>query len=698
MLALAVMAVVGAPAHAQQSAEPAPQSGNADAVAARTPGISLEALTEASFLAAPRLSPDGSMLGHFVTRDDKRMLAVVDSESGKTVRLFAPTDGLAFTRWRWAGNRRVLIHGRFWTMGSFLYGGIPFTTTEVFDLDTGNSSFVGFKEQGFEGDDILHVDPAGRFALLSVSKKDFDPPDVWRFPLDGSGAAAAVKVQPSVYGVDEWWADEAGTVRLGMKYVGSKRAAFYYRSGPGGDLERKAKIRFDEEADLETWGVVKLTSGTDLGYAMVENDAGRQELRRFDYASGAVGELVYAHPDRDVTGAVFGDDGRLDAVEYTDDTEQREWLDPQVAQVRAQLAQALGPGSTKILQRTQQGKMLVSHGSGSDPGVLYVFHPSRGQLAVYSELNPGLDETRTASPRAIRYAARDGTTIPGYLTLPSEAGKGGGAGPYPLVVMPHGGPYGVRDTLDYNRDVQVLATRGYAVLQPNFRGSTGFGRGFEDLGEGQIGRAMQDDLDDGVAWAVREGHADPARVCIVGGSYGGYAALWGAIRNPEIYRCAGSWAGPTDLDEQVRYSRGEFISRRAGNRWRARLEGEENGKRFDLDAVSPALAVGRLTRPVLVGHGTRDGIVPIDQFDRFEKAARKAGKTIETLKIAGADHGFGTREREIRWLEALLGFLAKHNPSAVLTPETFEAERAAARAEKDRLEAERKAAADDSDS
>ncbi|WBY16120.1 prolyl oligopeptidase family serine peptidase [Erythrobacteraceae bacterium WH01K] len=198
-------------------------------------------------------------------------------------------------------------------------------------------------------------------------------------------------------------------------------------------------------------------------------------------------------------------------------------------------------------------------------------------------------------------------------------------------------------------------------------------------------------------WAVEEGHADPGKVCIVGGSYGGYAALWGAIRNPEIYRCAASWAGPTDLDEQIKYSRGEFISRRAGRRWSNRLEGENTGERFELDEVSPVKKVESLTRPVLVAHGTRDRIVPIEQFEAFEKAAEKAGKTIETLKITGADHGFGTAEREVEWLEALLGFLAEHNPTSIHTPDGFAAERAVVHAEKERLKVQKDAKGETSD-
>ncbi len=258
--------------------------------------------------------------------------------------------------------------------------------------------------------------------------------------------------------------------------------------------------------------------------------------------------------------------------------------------------------------------------------------------------------------RPVDYSARDGTRIRAYLTLP----RGREAKDLPLIVLPHGGPYGIRDTLEYSDEVQLLANRGYAVLQPNYRGSGGFGKSFEDLGKGQIGRQMQDDLDDAMDWAVTEGIADPARVCLVGASYGGYAALWGVIRNPERYRCAASFAGVTDFDKQLSYD-ADFLSRKGRRAWRERVRGEAEA--FDLDTVSPARQAARLTRPILVVHGRKDNRVPFEQFEIMRNAVQKAGVSgAEFVELKDAGHGFTNAADETAWFDALIGFLAKNNP------------------------------------
>ncbi|OYU73496.1 MAG: hypothetical protein CFE45_37170, partial [Burkholderiales bacterium PBB5] len=195
------------------------------------------------------------------------------------------------------------------------------------------------------------------------------------------------------------------------------------------------------------------------------------------------------------------------------------------------------------MSRSEDGKrMLVAAGNEADPGVLYLYEPGAKSLKELAQWRPELDFTQLAQPKPMRYTARDGTVIRGYLTLPRGRDPKG----LPLVIMPHGGPFGVRDKLQYNDEVQLLANRGYAVIQPNFRGSGGYGEDFFALGEGQVGRGMQDDIDDAMDWAVAQGIADAKRVCVVGGSYGGYAALWAVLRNPERYVCAASWAGVTD--------------------------------------------------------------------------------------------------------------------------------------------------------
>jgi dipeptidyl aminopeptidase/acylaminoacyl peptidase len=272
-------------------------------------------------------------------------------------------------------------------------------------------------------------------------------------------------------------------------------------------------------------------------------------------------------------------------------------------------------------------------------------------------MRPDIPFDRLAPVKPVSYAARDGTVIHAYLTLPpGREAKG-----LPLILLPHGGPYGVRDKLDYDDEVQFLASRGYAVLQPNYRGSDGYGEAFEKLGDGQIGRAMQDDLDDAEDWAVAQGLADKGRVCVVGSSYGGYAALWAAIRNPERYRCAASFAGVTDFTRQLRYD-ANFFTRKNEKAWRTRVRGED--KSFDLEAVSPAKQAARLTRPILLAHGKLDSTVPFNQFKEMRDALDSAhSKLAEYLVFDKEGHGFDIPADEQKWLDGLEAFLKKNNPA-----------------------------------
>jgi dipeptidyl aminopeptidase/acylaminoacyl peptidase len=261
-----------------------------------------------------------------------------------------------------------------------------------------------------------------------------------------------------------------------------------------------------------------------------------------------------------------------------------------------------------------------------------------------------------AAVKPVTDTARDGALIHAYLTLP----KGREPKNLPLIIMPHGGPYGVRDKLDYNDEVQFLANRGYAVLQPNYRGSGGYGDAFEKLGDGQIGRTMQDDLDDAEDWAVKQGIADRNRVCIDGASYGGYAALWGVERNPERYRCAASFAGVTDFNKMLKYD-ADFFTRSGRKKWNTRVRGDET---FDMDSVSPAKQVAKLTRPVLIAHGKRDSRVPFSQFKEMRNALEDAHfAQVDYLVFDKEGHGFDTAEDEQKWYDALDAFLKKYNPA-----------------------------------
>jgi dipeptidyl aminopeptidase/acylaminoacyl peptidase len=284
-----------------------------------------------------------------------------------------------------------------------------------------------------------------------------------------------------------------------------------------------------------------------------------------------------------------------------------------------------------------------------------VFDRGRRRLEIFASPYAELIDRHFAATRAVTYRSRDGLTIHGYLTLP----PGQPERALPLVVMPHGGPF-LRDSWTFDPQVQFLASRGYAVLQANFRGSTGYGRDFVARGPGQLGTGMITDLDDGVDWLAGQGIVDRARVCIMGSSYGGYAAIWGAMRSPERYRCAISFAGPSDIRAMVRYDRRFFSARRYAREFEQRIAGEDGS---DLNAISPVRHPEMLRVPALIAHGEQDTTVPVDQSRNLVRALQRTGAAIETVFYPKSAHGFTDQGESADYLRRVEAFLARHNPA-----------------------------------
>jgi dipeptidyl aminopeptidase/acylaminoacyl peptidase len=335
------------------------------------------------------------------------------------------------------------------------------------------------------------------------------------------------------------------------------------------------------------------------------------------------------------------------------------WLNPQAQQRYDAVKRAFPRQEVAVYGWSSDGsRTLAMVETPSTPPVYYLIDFKTHHADVAADEYPALEGATLGEFREITYQARDGTAIPAYLTLP----PGKRAGPAPLVVLPHGGPH-ARDYPGFDWVAQFLATRGYAVLQPQFRGSTGFGETFERAGYRQWGGLMQDDVSDGVRAMIEQGIADAHRVCIVGMSYGGYAALAGAAFTPDLYACAASVNGISDLRALMESSvpstgvYGYRIISTAESIWKERI-GEQSDPR--LGAKSPINSVASIKIPVMIAYGTGDGVVPVEQSTRMADALQKAGKPVTVVKLADEDHWLSQAQTRTQLLEALEAFLKQH--------------------------------------
>ncbi len=597
----------------------------------------------------PVLSPDGTMLVGRVHAAGREVIGIHFFDGRPAITIGIP--GKFDLRWyRWAGDRRILIS---------LAITVPWFEDEAeatrlvcYDVATQTSKFIGGNDEGLEGDDLLYTDPAGEWILLSFQPTIYDTPSVSRIEL---ATGKITKVVPPRGDVWEWYADNTGVVRSGIGFDAQKWSMVYRANG----TEKFRKIgsaKYDDEN--AGFDIIRIAEGTDDGYILSNKTSGRFGLYKFNYATKTTGDLVFESATNDITDYELNDDGKtLRSVWYTDERDRVVWFDAELKKHQADLDAATHGNLTWIVSTSRdKSAMLVWTGAAHNPGSYYLYRPVEGTMSRLAKMNAALDPSELAHTDYVTYKARDGLDIPAYLTLP----LGRDPRNLPLIILPHGGPYGVRDKYDYDPEVQFLANRGYAVLQPNYRGSDGYGKAFYEKGEGQWGRQMQDDLDDGMDWLAGRGIIDAKRACIVGGSYGGYAALWGATRNPERYRCAASFAGVSDLGRQLKYQIDFRVSKRYRKDWRRTVLGAPD---FDTRTVSPLFTIDQLKVPLLLVHGDADQTVPYRQSKLYAEALRKAGKTFEFYTYAKEGHGFSTSANFKDWLDRLDAFLAKYNPS-----------------------------------
>jgi dipeptidyl aminopeptidase/acylaminoacyl peptidase len=443
--------------------------------------------------------------------------------------------------------------------------------------------------------------------------------------------------------------DNSGEVRFAHGAGVDLVNKLYYRDGAGSEW----KLVNDEAVTNRGEWAIGFSADNRTAYLRVQHSQGPDSIVAMDVATGTRTTVlrdddtdpmaILRRPGTSIpVGAMFMD-GRPRTA-FFDETSE-------TARLYRSLEAAFEGQSVYITSSTKDGRLaLVAVTSDRNPGDFYIFDTVAKKADHVISQRDWFDPETMAETRPIAFKARDGVPLAGYLTVP----HGSDGRKLPMVVMPHGGPFGRFDTWEFDEERQMLAAAGYAVLQVNFRGSGNHGRAFEQAGAGQWGGAMQDDVTDATRWAVQQGIADAGRVCIYGASYGGYAALMGVAREPSLYRCAVGYIGVYDLPTM--HTHGDIQRRGSGETYLREWIGERNA----LAAVSPNRMADRIKVPVLLAAGGEDERAPIEHSRMMEKALIGAGVPVETLYFKTEGHGFYVEANRKAYYSKLLAFLASH--------------------------------------
>ncbi len=389
-----------------------------------------------------------------------------------------------------------------------------------------------------------------------------------------------------------------------------------------------------------------------------EADGDTASLRIYDFDRKTLSDPQWAALPYDISDIVYHEGDRaLAGVCYTADSYLCDFKD---AKLEADYKKARAvfddrAGLTPLSMSDDGRYWLFGVRSPTDPGAYYVYDRQTGAMTLAANRHPDLTPKRLATMEAFKYRARDGMMIPAYLTHPPGAPAGKAL---PLIVMPHGGPE-ARDSLDFDIWAEFFATRGYLVLQPNFRGSAGYGRKYAEAGYGQWGGKMNDDITDGVQQLIKSGRADKSRICIFGASFGGYAALYGGAKTPDLYKCVASFAGVADLNALVEW---EHSTKGHESRYRyaVRSIGDPSKEGARLAAASPVTYASGYKLPVLLIHGADDPSVPVAQSKLMQAALSKAGKDVRLVVYPHEGHTDWTPTDEQAALTEIAAFIETH--------------------------------------
>jgi dipeptidyl aminopeptidase/acylaminoacyl peptidase len=481
--------------------------------------------------------------------------------------------------------------------------------------------------------------------LVQMNRRDSTLFDVYRVNVVTGDTTMIARNPGNITG---WLADHHGRIRVALTTDGVNGTVLF-RPTEADTFRVIARTTFKD-----TFNPLFFTFDDQALYASSNLGRDKTAIVLFDPSTGREREVLFEHPEVDVDGLEYSRKRHvLTTISYVDWKRQRKFVDPATQALYTSLQRRL-PGKEVFVTAMNRDEdvMVVRTLNDRSLGSYYLYERAGDRLTKLADRNPWLAENQLAPMKPVSYKSRDGLTIHGYLTLPL------GVAPknLPVVVNPHGGPW-ARDEWGFNPEIQFLANRGYAVLQVNFRGSTGYGRKFFESSFKQWGRAMQDDVSDGVKWLIAQGIADSSRVAIYGGSYGGYATLAGLTFSPELYAAGVDYVGVSNLFT---------FMKTIPPYWKPFLDqfyemvGNPERDSVAMAAASPVFHVDRIRAPLLVAQGAKDPRVNINESNQIVDALRKRGIDVQYIVKENEGHGFHNEENRFEFYEAMESFLAKH--------------------------------------
>lgn len=585
------------------------------------------------------LSPDGKFYAYMAPY--KRMLNVYVREISKEAEIQLTYDTLrSVYGFFWANNERILYikdSGGDENMKLFGVNKDGSNLTALVDFPKVRTEMI---------DDLPDID---EFVIIGLNKRVPQVFDPYRLNVNTGELTMLAENPGNIVG---WMTDHNGELRVAFAVVEGVNTSLLYR-----DTEKDPFREILQTTFKETMSPQFFTFDNKKLYAV--SDLGRDKLAAvvFDPMLAKEEKVLYENTDYDVDQLVYSRARKvLTAARYTSWKRERFFFDSEFETMMNDLKSKLGDLEFDLVSNNKaEDKFLVLAHSDKSLGTYYLYDKRSGILEKISDITPWLDPEEMATMNPVEYASRDGLTIHGYLTLPKgytmENAKN-----LPVVVNPHGGPW-YRNQWGFNPEVQFLANRGYAVFQMNFRGSTGYGRKFWEASFKEWGRAMQDDITDGVNWLIDKGIADKERIAIYGASYGGYATLAGITKTPDLYAAAVDYVGVANMFT---------FMKTIPPYWEPQLQmfyemvGDPVRDSLLLSEVSPVLHSDKITTPLFVAQGANDPRVNINESNQMVEALRNRGIIVEYMVKEDEGHGFYNEKNQFDFYNAMDKFLAEH--------------------------------------